>query len=950
MRAKLRLESDGFDTGIAGAKRALTGFRAGVDATKAKLNELGESMRSVGRKMTIGLTLPIVSGFGLAVNAASDLGEAQSATDTIFGESSATVQKWAKTTANAYGISNEAALTGVNTLAQVYKGFGVTEDAAAKYGMAIVNASGDLASFKNLNTADVLADLQSGIVGQYEPLLKYGIVLNEASVNQRAMEMTGKANADQLTAGEKVLARQELILEGLGDAQGDAARTANGLANVQRRLRAIGTDLAAKWGRILLPVVLKFGLSMLKVAKALDGVSPKIMKLVIILISVVGALGPVIYLFGLLAPAIAFLLSPIALVAVAIGLLVYAFTRIDGVRTIVSGLADSLQHLWTYMKLALDSGTGVAQLVGFLPDPLKRVGKGFLLIADAVGDVVHAFQNGGFSGLLASLPGELSQIWQGLSQLGSVAIDFVLDTAVSVAGWLWDHKGDIWGGIKTLIGWTTNTFTDAATATIDGAISLAGDLFEASKAPAQWIWNKFFKSGNFIFPVALFRIAGNVDALGFADKARSSLGDALDRVDWAGMWTSISTFFTGLWDSFQNYNYNSLGVRVGEGIRGAIEAVGPRLLEVGGKIIRSLGDGLKGADWLEVLKWVALIPVAIPLAIVGAATVLGPKAAEFMDGLLTGLGLGWDEKIVPWFSELPQMTKELIVDSASWLLVKGEYILTGLFTGLGNYWDSTISPWFTTTLPDAIGGAFDSALTWLVDAGTNILTGLWDGISGVWETDVKPGFAGYIGDILITFSTSLSWLLAAGTNLLTGLWNGISGVWTGTLKPKIGEIISSILTPFAGAGSWLYGVGQSIINGLSNGIESVADAVVGKFQGVIDRIKNIPLIELVIKSPSKFMAAVGKNTMLGLAQGIDMNAGIPISSMFSAIGGLKNSVGIGAASYSGMSSLGSVSSSQLSASPVTINVNINGYNKNKEELAEEVGSVIARKMALMVGM
>jgi hypothetical protein len=60
---------------------------------------------------------------------------------------------------------------------------------------------------------------------------------------------------DKLTAQQKTLATQSLIMNATKDAQGDFGRTSDGLANSQRILTAQMKDLQANMGKILLPIV-----------------------------------------------------------------------------------------------------------------------------------------------------------------------------------------------------------------------------------------------------------------------------------------------------------------------------------------------------------------------------------------------------------------------------------------------------------------------------------------------------------------------------------------------------------------------------------------------------------------------------------------------------------------------------------------------------------------------
>ena len=100
----------------------------------------------------------------------------------------------------------------------------------------LVQLAADLASFNNLNPEEVFLKLQSGIVGEVEPMRALGVNLSAAAVNAKALQM-GLVNANgELTEQAKIMARYALIMEQTGNAQGDFARTSDGLANSTRIL------------------------------------------------------------------------------------------------------------------------------------------------------------------------------------------------------------------------------------------------------------------------------------------------------------------------------------------------------------------------------------------------------------------------------------------------------------------------------------------------------------------------------------------------------------------------------------------------------------------------------------------------------------------------------------------------------------------------------------------
>jgi hypothetical protein len=193
---------------------------------------------------------------GDSITAASDLNETMSKSQVVFGRASSTISKWGDTTAKAIGISKQAAIEAAATFGNFFVGLGKGQSEAADMSKNVVNLAGDLASFNNLDPTDVLDKLRAGLAGEAEPLRRLGVFLTEAKVKAKAMAL-GLADANgEVSEGAKVTARYHLILEETTTAQGDFARTADGLANSQRTANAVLKDTEAQLGQKLLPAQL----------------------------------------------------------------------------------------------------------------------------------------------------------------------------------------------------------------------------------------------------------------------------------------------------------------------------------------------------------------------------------------------------------------------------------------------------------------------------------------------------------------------------------------------------------------------------------------------------------------------------------------------------------------------------------------------------------------------
>lgn len=219
---------------------------------------LGRSLtRSFGAAGVVLGGAALFAGVSRSVEAASDLNEEVSKSRQVFGDSSRAIEDWSQTTASAIGIARVEALRATGTFGNLFSTVGLGQDEAAGMSRSLVELAADLASFNNADISDVLAAIRSGLIGEAEPLRRYGVLLSEARVQQAAMEATGKTNVRELTNQEKALARYNIILSDTVPAQGDFARTSEGLANQSRILRAQLADVSAELGGRLLPALLK---------------------------------------------------------------------------------------------------------------------------------------------------------------------------------------------------------------------------------------------------------------------------------------------------------------------------------------------------------------------------------------------------------------------------------------------------------------------------------------------------------------------------------------------------------------------------------------------------------------------------------------------------------------------------------------------------------------------
>jgi len=104
------------------------------------------------------------------------------------------------------------------------------------------------------------------------------VLMNAAAVETEALNMGLIEQGEELSEGQKILARHSLIMQQLGEqgATGDFKRTSEGLANTQRILHARLKDLGITLGQVLLPIAEKMADVTGRLITKFEGWSPKI--------------------------------------------------------------------------------------------------------------------------------------------------------------------------------------------------------------------------------------------------------------------------------------------------------------------------------------------------------------------------------------------------------------------------------------------------------------------------------------------------------------------------------------------------------------------------------------------------------------------------------------------------------------------------------------------------
>jgi phage-related protein len=198
----------------------------------------------------------MVAALGSTIQPASDLAETANKIQEVFGTATESITSFAAGADTKLGQSQQAAEDAAATFGVFGKSAGLSGGELAKFSTNLVGLSSNLASFYNTSPEEVIDAIGAALRGEAEPIRKYGVLLDAATLQQAAFAAgITRSTGQALTPQQKVLAANLVIMEQTKVAQGDFARTSDGLANSQRIAAAQIANLRTTIGKGLLPVV-----------------------------------------------------------------------------------------------------------------------------------------------------------------------------------------------------------------------------------------------------------------------------------------------------------------------------------------------------------------------------------------------------------------------------------------------------------------------------------------------------------------------------------------------------------------------------------------------------------------------------------------------------------------------------------------------------------------------
>jgi hypothetical protein len=211
-------------------------------------------MASIGFTALAGVAVGAAMALKPMIDKAASMEESLSKNNIVFGESAAAVEAFAETSLHAFGVTERAALEATGVIGTLGSALGMTEADSASMATTLVGLAGDMASFNDASVEETLTAIQAGLRGESEPLRRFGVLLDAATLKAKALETGIITNTkDALTPQTKALAAYAVILEQTGIQMGDFTRTADSATNQSKLLAGEWDKIQTEIGTALLP-------------------------------------------------------------------------------------------------------------------------------------------------------------------------------------------------------------------------------------------------------------------------------------------------------------------------------------------------------------------------------------------------------------------------------------------------------------------------------------------------------------------------------------------------------------------------------------------------------------------------------------------------------------------------------------------------------------------------
>lgn len=669
----------------------------------------------------------------------------------------------------------------------------------------------------------------------------------------------GKAAMTLLADGTEGYNEQ---LEGMINSSGAADKAFNTMSETMEfKLKSAGNALKRMWsdlGDAMAPVVMwvaelitKFAEFTSKMAQA----HPVLTSIVIGLLAIVAAIGPLLLMFG----------ASVKLLA----------TVKDGWLALKAGMALVKGFIVSSVIPALSSLWGI-----LLANPIILV---IAAIAALVGAFIYLWNN----------CESFRNFWIGLWN------DFKTTCSDAAAG-----VEKTFNGLKDFF----SNLWEAVTSIFSGALGLLKDLFagdmDAFHQHAKILKNKLTLLFNEMWQNIQDIFTGAVEAVfGIVDQLVSGMPESIQEA-----WEGVKIFLSGLWEAIVSIFEGAVDI-ISSLLEGDFQGAADAFSTMWENVIASVG-----IMWDGFVLYLSGIGTLIWDTIVQMATNVWTTITEWCTNLWTTIKTAWDNivtdvttavtnmynNVINWFQQLPEQiwfwlcfVVAYVVLWAGQMLDKGVQAATEFVNGVIDWIQQLpgkVQQWLTETINKVTKWASDM-WTKAQQAGKEFVQKVIQFIQQLpgkvqqWLTNTISKVSSWASQMASNASRAGQQFIQNVSTFIQQLPGKIASWLSQTVSKAISwasqmgsagakaasQLVQKCVSGLAGLPGQMASVGRNIVQGIINGVGGAAGALFSKMKSIATGALNAAKSALGIKSPSRKMRdEVGKWIPQGIAVGMDL--------------------------------------------------------------------------------
>lgn len=260
----------------------------------AEWDKMSKKLKDTGKDLSLKVTAPIMAAGAAAFKMGGDYEQALGKMNDVFGENNKAVKDWLNTSMESFGLSKLSAAEMIADFGALFDNFGFKIEETTKMSQSLVERVRDLGARYNKSSEETANALNAIFTGQTEPLRKFGVVLNQASLQEYAYAQGIRKKISEMTEAEKVQLRYNFVMAQTSTALGYFKKEHNTASAQLENFREIVKEIGVTFGEVIIPVFGPILNGVNNVLKYIAGLDQGTRKFIVTIALMAASIGPLL--------------------------------------------------------------------------------------------------------------------------------------------------------------------------------------------------------------------------------------------------------------------------------------------------------------------------------------------------------------------------------------------------------------------------------------------------------------------------------------------------------------------------------------------------------------------------------------------------------------------------------------------------------------------------------